>query len=288
MAFGFVNCSYCNTSFLKDNRHINENLKLKHNFYCSNKCQYSSKSKKVELICENPKCNNRFKRTPNRKSFRNFCSTLCAMTIIGPENGLKKRKYCYCRYCGNYTSPRTRYCSMKCWSKAHQIPKEKIIIQLQLLTQQLGRTPTERECNFKTSAIKRFGSWTNAVIAAGLIPYRSLNQRMYKRRKCTAKDGHICNSISELIIDNWLYKHNINHQKETAYPQGNFTADWSLSKEIFVEYFGLANDSKRYDEEIKKKQKICKEFGLTLIKIYSKDLFPKIKLDHFFLPQTTN
>lgn len=102
---------------------------------------------------------------------------------------------------------------------------------------------------------------------------------MYRRRKCFAQDGHICNSVSELIIDNWLYKHNIVHKKEVSYPKGKFTADWSLTENTFIEYFGLANDSKRYDKEVKKKQQICKTSGVTLIEIYSKDLFPKNRLE---------
>lgn len=105
---------------------------------------------------------------------------------------------------------------------------------------------------------------------------------MYKRRKCAAEDGHICNSVSELIIDNWFYKNNIDHQKETPYPKGKFTADWSLSKNTFVEYFGLVQDSRRYDEEMKKKQQICKDSVITLIEIYSKDLFPEVKLEKIF------
>lgn len=60
---------------------------------------------------------------------------------------------------------------------------------------------------------------------------------MYKRRICIARDGHICNSVSELIIDNWLHKHNITHQKEAPYPKGKFVADWAIATNTLVEYF---------------------------------------------------
>lgn len=282
MASSLVVCSYCSKHFLKDNRHINENIKLKHNFYCSSKCQYSFKNKQVELTCENPICNNTFKRSPNHKSFRNFCSNKCAMKIIGPENGLKHKKYHYCQYCGNNRSSGTKYCSMKCWGKDHEISKEKLINEIIKLFHKIDRTPTKRECTYWSSARKHFGSWNNALIAAGLIPHRSLNQKMYKRRKCFAKDGHICDSVSELLVDNWLYSQSIAHQKEVPYPKGKFMADWALSSNIFVEYFGLANDSRRYDEEIKKKQQICRDSGIILIEIYSKHLFPKNKLEQLF------
>lgn len=279
MASSLVTCSYCSRNFLKDNRHINENLKLHNNFYCSPKCQYSAKKKLKELICENPGCKNKFTRTPSATSFRNFCSQTCYGKLVGLRNKSKSKSFKYCLYCGNRIDTQHTYCSPKCWGLSHQISKKEIINQLQELTHILSRTPTRRECSFNKSCARQFGSWTNALIAAGLTPHRSLNQRMYKRRKCVAKDDHICNSVSELIIDNWLYQHNINHQKEAPYPKGKFVADWSLSSKILIEYFGLANDSRRYDKEIKKKQKICEEFGLTLIEIYSKDLFPKNNLD---------
>ncbi len=282
MSLSLVNCSNCNKNFLKDNRHVNENKKLGHNFYCSYKCQYLNKNKQVELICENHNCNNKFKRTPSKKSFRNFCSRRCAMTVIGPQNGLKHKKYRYCNYCGKSISENKSYCSPKCWGLDHKITKKQLIKRLQQSALELKRSPTKREFNSSSSCQKQFGSWTNALIAAGLAPHRSLNQRMYKRRKCVAKDGHICNSVSELIIDNWLFKNNIAHQKEVAYPKGKFTADWSLANNIFIEYFGLAQDSRRYDEEIKKKQQICKDSEVTLIEIYSKDLFPKNNLSQIF------
>ena len=279
MAFSFITCSYCSKNFLKDNRHINENIKLGNKFYCSAKCQYSAKRKSKELICENQDCRRRFRRTLSATSFRNFCSRSCYGQLVSLRNKSKNKSFQYCSYCGSRIDGLHTYCPPKCWGLSNQIPEAEIINKLQKLADKLGRTPTKRECDFNKSCIRRFGSWTNALIAAGLTPHRSLNQRMYKRRKCLAKDGHICNSVSELIIDNWLYENNINHQKEAPYPKGKFTADWSLSNNILVEYFGLAQDSRRYDEEIKKKQQICKESGINLIEIYSKDLFPKNRLE---------
>lgn len=282
MASRYVTCSYCGQEFLKDNRHVNENIKLKHNFYCSSKCQYSFKNKQLKLTCENPNCHNTFKRTLSNKSFRNFCSRKCAMIIIGPENGLKHRKYRYCQYCGKKLIGNHQYCSPKCWGQSHTLGRKQLISKLNNLAQKLGRSPTKRECRFSSSCERWFKSWNNALKEAGLIPRRSLNQRMYKRRLCIAKDSHVCNSVSELLIDNWFHQNKIEHQKEFPYPKGKFMADWRLTKNTLVEYFGLANDSKRYDEEIKKKKLICKESEINLIEIYSKDLFPKNKLDQIF------
>ena len=81
MAFSLVTCSYCFKDFLKDNRHVNENRKLGNNFYCSPACQYSFKNKKVEKVCENPNCDNKFRRKPKDISPHNFCSRSCTATV---------------------------------------------------------------------------------------------------------------------------------------------------------------------------------------------------------------
>lgn len=281
MAFNTVQCSFCNKTFLKDNRHINENTKLGHNFYCSLHCQYSSKNKQKVLICENSICRNTFKRSPKHIYFHNFCSRKCYATLVSLNNKLRSKPN-FCNSCGKKIISAHKYCSPSCWGHAHQISKGKLISNLRMLYKKLGRTPTKRECKHVTACIKYFGSWNEGLIAAGLIPHRSLNQRMYKRRKCFASDGHICDSVSELLIDNWLYSQSINHQKEVSYPKGKFTADWAVSPNTLVEYFGLANDSRRYDQEIQKKRQISQEFNIKLIEIYSKDLFPKNNLDKIF------
>lgn len=106
---------------------------------------------------------------------------------------------------------------------------------------------------------------------------------MYKRIITKALDGHSCDSVSELLIDNWFTQNNIPHQKDIPYPKTNHKADWEISvgnKEIFVEYFGLANDSPRYDRTIKEKIKLCQNCKIPLIEIYPKDIYPKNILDN--------
>lgn len=281
MTFDAVQCTSCNETFLKDSRHINENRKLGHNFYCSHQCQYSFKNKQKELICENPACRNKFKRVPKQIYFHNFCSRKCYATLVSLNNKLRSKPN-FCNSCGKKIIRAHKYCSPSCWGYANQISKEKLITNLIILYKKLGRPPTKRESPFSNSCFRHFGSWNKALIAAGLTPHRSLNQRMYKRRRCFASDGHICDSVSELLIDNWFYSQSITHQKEVSYPRGKFTADWAISTDTLVEYFGLANDSRRYDQEIQKKRQICQEFNIKLIEIYSKDLFPKNLLDQVF------
>ena len=93
-----------------------------------------------------------------------------------------------------------------------------------------------------------------------------------------ALDGHYCDSISELLIDNWLYKNKILHERDAHYPGTHHKADWGIligNQKIFDEYFGLINDSPRYDRSIKEKRKLCKKHKISLISIYPQDLYPK-------------
>jgi len=105
---------------------------------------------------------------------------------------------------------------------------------------------------------------------------------MYKRVFTKALDGHICDSVSELLIDNWFIKNKIEHERNISYPDTNHKADWGINlkgKTIFVEYFGLAKDSPRYDRSITKKKTLCCKHKIKLIEVYPWDLYPKINLD---------
>lgn len=282
MNFSLVECSICKKSYLKDIRHVNENIKLGNNFYCSPDCFSKAKNKQKEFVCENPGCKNRFTRSPNKVSIRNFCSNICAMKIIGPENGMKNKKYRFCRQCKTALRTNQIYCSNKCWALAHRIPPKTLIIEVISLSRKLGRTPTRREYKHYSSASRLFGSWSKFLDSAGLIPNRNLNQHMFVRKLCVAKDKHVCNSISELIIDNWLTKRKIPHLKEIRYPNSNFIADWMLGVRTYVEYFGLAGDSIRYDKDISRKRILTRQLGIKLIEIYSKDIYSKNNLDKIF------
>ncbi len=80
---------------------------------------------------------------------------------------------------------------------------------------------------------------------------------MYKRICAKAADGHLCDSVSELLIDNWLYENKIPHERDAHYPGTHHKSDWAImieEQKTFVEYFGLANDSPRYDRAIEEKK----------------------------------
>lgn len=269
MAFSFVTCTYCNRNFLKDNRHINENLRLGNNFYCSSKCQFSFKDKKTELICDNPKCDNRFKRKPKDFSSHNYCSRSCSVTINNTKFPKKIAAINNCNYCNFRLINDRKYCSAKCKSDALTISKEQVIERIQIFYKENRRIPVKREMwGIYKPARKYFGFWNNAIETAGFNP----NPVMFANHQ-VANDGHICDSMAEKLIDDYLFGRDISHERSVFYPGGVYTADFKIGDKL-IEYFGLAGEHKRYDELRIIKQKIAKRLKLKLIEIYPKDLYP--------------
>jgi hypothetical protein len=137
------------------------------------------------------------------------------------------------------------------------------------LLQVLQRKPS-------TSHVKKlFGTWLQALIDAGVL--EDDVRRTSRGIQCIAKDGHICLSIGEKTIDDFLYAHGIVHEKEPYYPEGKYRADFEVNG-IFIEYFGLTGDPE-YDKKTKEKQRLCKKFGIKLISLFPNDLVSESRLD---------
>ncbi len=276
-----VKCAFCGKEFFRRKGQFNEAKKFSWKQYCSWKCLSKDKLKRQILFCEN--CGKRFERTPCGISSHNYCSQSCA-AIMNNKKYPKTRKAILktCTECNKKYKKSTnniKYCSLSCRRKAEQRTPEELIRIIKKTAKKLKRVPARREIDeIHDSCRKIFGSWNNAVLAAGLQPNRSHENRMYKRIITKAKDGHPCDSFSEAIIDDWLDKNNIPHERDASYPNTYHKADWAVligNKKIFVEYFGLANDSPRYDRAIKEKKRLCHKNKISLIAIYPKDLYPK-------------
>ncbi len=275
MAFSLVTCSYCSKNFPKDNRHINENVKLGNNFYCSHKCQYSVKDKKTDLICENPNCNNKFRRKLKDISPHNFCSRSCAVTINNVRFPKRIAIIRNCSYCGQklFLRNKSKFCSISCKCDSLTISRDKILDRIKSFYDEYGRIPVKREAGgIYQPARKYFGTWNKAIETAGFNP----NPVMFANHHL-ANDGHICDSIAEKLIDDYLFEKSISHERSVPYPEGSYTADFKIADNL-IEYFGLAGEHKRYDELRIIKQKMVKKFKLKLIEIYPKDLYPHNKL----------
>lgn len=285
-----VRCKFCNKMFHRPTGRFNEAIKFGWNQFCSVDCQIKFKTKKRNVLkCEN--CGKRIVRAIYAISPHNYCSHSCAVTVVN-KNWSDKRNGAILK-CANckktfkkwLVGSNKKYCSKSCQIEAVLYTSEKLIKIIKDNARKLKRVPAQREFwgGINKACVRIFGSWNKAISAAGFIPNRSHNDRMYKCSNAKATDGHLCDSISELLVDNWLYKNKILHEKNVHYPGTNHRADWAImskGNKIFVEYFGLANDSPRYDRSIKEKKMLCKKQNISLIAIYPKDLYPKNLLEY--------
>lgn len=253
--------------------------------YCSHKCQYQAMLRGKILSCSRLGCNKQFYRriTEVDKVDKCYCSRSCAVIVNNHDNPkrVKKLRKCLVASCNKMTSISMKYCSKNCFTIAQtEFSDDELIMKIKIAAQKLGRTPAKREIgNAANMCIRAFESWNSALVKAGLQPNRSHSQRMYRRTNTVALDGHRCDSISEAIIDNWLTKNRIAHFRNAPYPSTKHKADWGVGERIFIEYFGLAADSPRYDRSIQVKRELCLKHNMRLIEVYAKDLYPTIKLD---------
>lgn len=285
-----VKCAFCGKEFFRERGRFNEAKKFGWNQYCSQECQNKARTTRAEKVCGNPNCSNKVLRVLNEfrksKSGLIFCSQSCAAIVNNKKFPKRKPRFKTCLRCGKQfrgSTGNSKYCSLKCRGGAEPKHTHQALIEtIKRKVQELQRVPARREIKESDACRKFFGSWNKAIAAAGFQPNRSHNQRMYKCAKIKAQDGHLCGSISEALIDNWLTENNIFHEKDVLYPETNHKADWSIfveGQKIFIEYFGLANDSPRYDRTIQKKKRLCQKYKIRLIKIYHWDLYPKRRFE---------
>lgn len=149
--------------------------------------------------------------------------------------------------------------------------KAQLINILRDFKKKYKRIPTKREFYNRWQPFRRiFGSWNRAIVAAGFIP----NPVLFAQ-KWTAKDGHRCDSLSEKIIDDILYKNAIYHERSLYYPdQKKFTVDFLIDHRIWLEFFGLKGVIRKYDELVKRKYLLARTNNIEIIKITPEDLFP--------------
>ena len=101
--------------------------------------------------------------------------------------------------------------------------------------------------------------------------------------KFTCTDGHIVKSKSEMIIDNWLFDHNIPHAYEKSLPidadeSHDLHPDFCLPgygdnpDDIYIEYWGYNESNIKYTESKNYKLKEYKKQKVTVICLEEKDM----------------
>ena len=139
-----------------------------------------------------------------------------------------------------------------------------------------GRIPVKREMQGAyVTARFVFGTWNRAIVAAG---FKS-NPVMFARR-FKALDGHMCDSFTEKIIDDWLSTNNIPHKIHVPYPDfPKYKSDF-LIKDTFIEFVGLEGEHVEYTRLLRQKRELVKKYGLNLIEIHPKDIYPENNLGY--------
>lgn len=283
MSFGKYDCLNCKISFLKPIGYLNEKKELVNNSYCSQFCQSAHRFKRVTLVCSNCECKREFSRKLSAISPRNYCSHSCAAIVMHRYKVKVLRSLDKCKFCEkNIQRKGCGYCSRQCYMSSRvkywqaykpRYSPEDVLLVIRKFINKNGRLPVKRELNkIYQPARKYYGSWNNAIEAAGFMP----NPVLFANHHI-ARDGHICDSLAEKIIDDYLCTVKIKHERSVHYPEGTYTADFKIG-EKYVEYFGLAGEHKRYDELRRIKLKLANKYKMNLIEIYPKDLFPNHKL----------
>lgn len=267
-----LSCSGCKKRVYRSRGRINEAKKFGWKTYCSKTCQTSSRFTGNELTCPNPHCNKTFYR-PLNQTYRfnqSFCSRSCAATVNNSKFPKRRAATFQCAYCHQQFKGHRIYCSRTCKNQSQTISATEIIKGIQEFHKKRGRIPIKIEFPHYGAAQERFDSWNKAIVAAGFNP----NPVMFAQRHI-ANDGHECDSFAEKVIDDWLTEKNIAHTRKAPYPSNRIlTADFLIDDKL-IEYFGLAGVLKDYDKLIQEKRRIVKKYGLKLIEIYPKNLFPK-------------
>jgi hypothetical protein len=288
-----VSCSHCHKEFRKSMGRVNEARKFGWKFYCSLKCQFQSRLTGVHYVCQ--KCGKKVWRTPKEtrasKSQRFFCSSSCAAMFnnkirvrysknLGRYYGVNEEyKLCAAENCKNQLKTRSsKYCSRACANaQLKKLPeqfKKEILSKIQGFYKTEQRIPLKSEMyGIYKPARRMFGNWNKAIEAAGFSP----NPVMFAK-KYVARDGHVCDSLAEKIIDEWLYAKKIPHLRSVPYSKENrITCDFVVGK-YFIEFFGLEGYHRGYMKQVEKKRKLAKKLKLKLIELKPADIFPKNNL----------
>jgi hypothetical protein len=110
--------------------------------------------------------------------------------------------------------------------------------------------------------------WLAVLQAAGLVGDA---WRPARGTYCLASDGHLCRSLAERTVDDFLAARGIAHVPEPAYPGSSSRADWGLPDGTFVEYAGLLSDAE-YRAKIAAKRTLAAQAGVPLIVLVPEDL----------------
>ncbi|MEU7673572.1 hypothetical protein AB0C42_01990 [Micromonospora taraxaci] len=136
---------------------------------------------------------------------------------------------------------------------------------------------------------RRRRTWTDWLKVAGLLAEAS---RPARGILSVATDGHLCRSMFERHIDDFLHHHGIAHEVEPHYPRHHLLnttglrADWLLGDGTYVEALGMLEQD-AYAAKVQRKTELANLFDIRLITVQPQDLhrLPEIFAD--WIPRLT-
>lgn len=138
--------------------------------------------------------------------------------------------------------------------------------------QALQRTPPVEILKSVTNS----RTWLEVLISAKLVD--SGGWRPSMGTYCLAVDRHPCNSLLERSVDDWLFAHQIIHEKEPHWPVdpdfnpgGHLRADWKLDDGTMIECAGLLHNTE-YRSKIAIKRALALRLDIPLIVIAPTDM----------------
>lgn len=117
-------------------------------------------------------------------------------------------------------------------------------------------------------------TWTEWLGHAGLL---TDGVRTSMGTATTATDGHLCRSLFERHVDDFLHHWGVAHEPEPAYPRHpelnttGLRADWRLADGTFVEALGLMT-KEAYAAKVARKRELARHHGLRLLTVTAEDL----------------
>lgn len=117
--------------------------------------------------------------------------------------------------------------------------------------------------------------WTHVLEQSGIAPE---GLRTSRGTLVRARDGHLCLSLRERAVCDFLHQHDIDHDREPLYPtdevlnpHGRRRADWILTDGTLVELWGMPNDP-AYAAKMVEKRQLAQRLGIRLVELTDADL----------------
>lgn len=170
-------------------------------------------------------------------------------------------------------------CSLKCRTVLQcgtdTFRKDQVVNAILNSYRSKGCSPQRRDMANRLikDANKFFGSWNKAVKECGLEP----NNSKFQKVRVKTADGHMCDSLSERIVDNTLFHNGLIHDRNKLYSQDSrLNCDFYVpEKDLWIEYFGLYGQNEEYDHTVSIKKELAKTLGLKWMFLVPDDLYPE-------------